>query len=123
MISNLSDVIHALPPMRSGRELTEALTVLPAYSKEIKTADVATRLMALTDLYKLYIPSAMSTEIYSKLYLALLRSLQKKYNSRTRTLRPSCNRSTAESWVVLTALPLSVLLASGNLLQSVELFP
>ena len=78
MISNLSDVIHALPPMRSGRELTEALTVLPAYSKEIRTADVATRLMALTDLYKLYIPSAMSTEIYSKLYLALLRSLQKK---------------------------------------------
>ena len=78
MISNLSDVIHALPPMRSGRELTEALTVLPAYSKEIRTADVATRLMALTDLYKLYIPSVMSTEIYSKLYLALLRSLQKK---------------------------------------------
>ena len=78
MISNLSDVIHALPPMRSGRELTKALTVLPAYSEEIRTADVATRLMALTDLYKLYIPSAMSTEIYSKLYLALLRSLQKK---------------------------------------------
>ena len=78
MISNLSDVIHALPPMRSGRELTEALTVLPAFSEEIRTADVATRLMALTDLYKLYIPSVMSTEIYSKLYLALLRSLQKK---------------------------------------------
>ena len=78
MISNLSDVIHALPPMRSGQELIAALTALPSYGEEIRSADVATRLMALTDLYKLYIPSAMSTEIYSKLYLALLRSLQKK---------------------------------------------
>ena len=34
--------------------------------------------MALSDLYKVYIPSQMSLEIYSKLYLALLRSMQKK---------------------------------------------
>ena len=35
--------------------------------------------MALSDIYRIYLPSQMSTEIYSKLYLALLRSLQKKY--------------------------------------------
>ena len=34
--------------------------------------------MRLSDLYRLYVPSNMSTEIYAKLYLALLRSLQKK---------------------------------------------
>jgi hypothetical protein len=34
--------------------------------------------MALSDIYNIYIPSSMSVEIYSKLYLALLRSLQKK---------------------------------------------
>lgn len=34
--------------------------------------------MQLSDLYRMYIPSTMSLEIYSKLYLALLRSLQKK---------------------------------------------
>ena len=38
----------------------------------------AARLMALSDLYQIYIPSQMSLEIYSKLYLALLRSMQKK---------------------------------------------
>lgn len=34
--------------------------------------------MALSALYDIYIPSEMSVEIYSKLYLALVRSLQKK---------------------------------------------
>ena len=34
--------------------------------------------MGLSDLYDLYLPSCMSTEIYSKLYLSLIRSLQKK---------------------------------------------
>ena len=34
--------------------------------------------MALSDLYRIYILSQMSLEIYSKLYLALLRSMQKK---------------------------------------------
>lgn len=34
--------------------------------------------MALSDLYQIYVPSQMSIEIYNKLYLALLRSMQKK---------------------------------------------
>ena len=36
------------------------------------------RLIELSELYRIYIPFPMTTEIYSKLYLALLRSLQKK---------------------------------------------
>lgn len=67
-----------LPPMLSGDELKKALETLPPYSESIRNEDAATRLMALSDLYQIYIPSTMSVEIYSKLYLALLRSLQKK---------------------------------------------
>ena len=44
----------------------------------IKKATEAERLIALQDLYSVYIPTDMSREIYSKLYLALLRSMSKK---------------------------------------------
>ena len=77
-MSNLSDVINILPPMKSGNELVSALEVLPEYDASISDADVSVRLMALSDLYRIYVPSPMSLEIYSKLYLSLLRSLQKK---------------------------------------------
>lgn len=67
-----------LPPMLTGKELESALTVLPEYDASIQNQPSSIRLMALSDLYDLYLPSCMSTEIYSKLYLALIRSLQKK---------------------------------------------
>lgn len=70
-----------LPPMLSGSELLSALQIIPAYESDIKYQDAATRLIALSDLYNLYIPSQMSVEIYSKLYLALLRSLKKKHTA------------------------------------------
>lgn len=77
-MTNLSDVIRVLPSMKSGQELVEALEVLPECNASICTLDAPVRLMALSDLYRIYVPSQMSLEIYSKLYLALLRSLQKK---------------------------------------------
>ncbi len=77
-MDKLTDIINALPPMKAGDELISALTVLPEYDKSICDENEAIRLMALSDLYKIYLPSQMSVEIYSKLYLALLRSLQKK---------------------------------------------
>lgn len=67
-----------LPPMLTGKELESALTVMPEYDADIKNQPGSYRLMALSDLYDLYLPSPMSAEIYSKLYLALIRSLQKK---------------------------------------------
>lgn len=67
-----------LQPMLAGEKLREKLTVLPAYDKRICRADAVERLLGLSSLYDIYIPSAMSTEIYSKLYLAMLRSIQKK---------------------------------------------
>lgn len=75
------NLIVKLPPMLAGTELLSALEVLPDYDESMMDLDAATRLMGLSDLYKLYIPSQMSVEIYSKLYLALIRSLQKKQTS------------------------------------------
>ena len=77
-MSDLSDVIRILPTMNSGSELLSALEVLPEYDSAICDADAPVRLMALSDLYRVYVPNQMSLEIYSKLYLALMRSLQKK---------------------------------------------
>jgi hypothetical protein len=77
-VSDLTDIIRILPPMKSGSELLSALEVLPEYDTAICDADAPVRLMALSDLYRVYVPSRMSLEIYSKLYLALMRSLQKK---------------------------------------------
>ena len=71
-------LFNHLPPMLTGEELIQAMTVLPAHNASMMNRTPAVRLIALNDLYKLYIPSSMSLEIYSKLYLALLRSLQKK---------------------------------------------
>lgn len=67
-----------LPEMKSGAELMEEMSILPNYSGRICDESAASRLIALSDLYRIYLPSEMSCEIYSKLYLALLRSLQKK---------------------------------------------
>lgn len=75
---NLSNIIDDLPRMMSGNELISTLKILPEYNPGICSADAPLRLMALSDLYRVYIPSQMSLEIYSKLYLALLRSMQKK---------------------------------------------
>ena len=72
------DFTTKLPEMKSGNELISALSIIPEYDESICTQNQAVRLMALSDLYQIYIPSQMSLEIYSKLYLALLRSMQKK---------------------------------------------
>lgn len=80
------DIISYLPEMKTGKELIDALTILPDYRADIQRQSVPKRLVALSDLYRIYVPSEMSVEIYNKLYLALLRSLQKKY-TRTAVLQ------------------------------------
>ena len=74
----MDNILSQLSPMKNGKELLDQMTVLPPYDPDIRSQSATTRLMALSDLYNIYIPSSMSVEIYSKLYLALLRSLQKK---------------------------------------------
>lgn len=77
-MDNLTEAAKAMPRMLAGEELVSALTVLPRYHESIRRESEAVRLMTLSELYNIYLPSQMSLEIYSKLYLALLRSLQKK---------------------------------------------
>nr|DAK69076.1 MAG TPA: Bacterial TniB protein [Caudoviricetes sp.] len=72
------DFTKLLPSMESGQKLITALSIIPKYDESICEQDQTARLVALSDLYQIYIPSQMSIEIYSKLYLALLRSMQKK---------------------------------------------
>lgn len=75
---NSMDLIRQMPEMLSGQELYEKLADIPAYSEEIRGKSQTERLIELSVLYEIYLPSEMSIEIYSKLYLALLRSVQKK---------------------------------------------
>ena len=72
------DIIRQMPEMLSGQELYEKLADIPAYNEEIRGKSQTERLINLSAIYEIYLPSEMSIEIYSKLYLALLRSLQKK---------------------------------------------
>ena len=74
------NLVKKLPDMMVGAKLEEALQILPDYDESIRTENEAVRLVALSELYKVFVPNQMAKEIYSKLYLALLRSLQKKEN-------------------------------------------
>ena len=52
-MTDLSNIIHILPPMRAGEDLFSALEVLPKYDESICTAEVPVRLMAHSDLYRI----------------------------------------------------------------------
>lgn len=74
----MEKLIVQMPKMLMGKELEEAMVSLPPYDPPICNADAATRIMALNDIAEIYVPSQMSYEIYSKIYLAMLHSLKKK---------------------------------------------
>ena len=76
----MTDVMKLIPEMLTGEELMKGLCVLPKYDETIREKKQSERLIALNDLYTIYIPNTMSTEIYSKMYLALTRSLDKKFS-------------------------------------------
>ena len=63
-MSDLSNVIRILPTMKSGKELLSALEVLPKSDEGICDADAPVRLMALSDLYRIYVPNQMSVIEY-----------------------------------------------------------
>lgn len=78
MMIDYKDILRELPEMKSGTELAYEMAVLPEYDNSIRNENQTVRLMGLSDLYRIYVPTAASFEIYSKLYLAMIRSLQKK---------------------------------------------
>ena len=73
-----NNIVSQLPSMKSEKELYSALLNLPMYDGSICQSNSTERLISLSDIYDIYIPSEMTYEIYSKLYLALLNSLKKK---------------------------------------------
>ena len=74
----ICDLTKCMPSMLAGEALARAMTILPEYDPAVRGKPASERLMELSSLYQLYLPSSMSLEIYSKLYLALMRSLRKK---------------------------------------------
>lgn len=74
----MDNIVNLSPQMLTGEELNKALEILPEYDDSIRKKSVPERLVALQDIYKIYVPSKMTREIYTKMYLSLLRSLQKK---------------------------------------------
>ena len=77
-MDNLQELIMHIPEMKQGEELISALSVLPEYHDNVRNENQAVRMMELSAIQRIYVPSEMSIEIYSKMYLALVRSLQKK---------------------------------------------
>ena len=80
----MNNILNQLSDMKAGQNLISEMSVLPLYDENIRSQSTTSRLTALSELYNIYIPSPMSVEIYSKLYLALLRSLQKKSSRNAR---------------------------------------
>ena len=72
------NLVNQLPPLLMGVELDQALVSLPEYDPNIISESDAARLIALTDIYNIFVPTQMSREIYLKIYLAMTRSLVKK---------------------------------------------
>lgn len=74
------EILTYIPRMIVGEELMEAMQVLPPYDESIRLENHPLRLMALNDIFDLYVSNEMSVEIYSKLYLAMIKSLEKKFS-------------------------------------------
>ena len=74
----MNEITRLIPEMKTGEKLMECMREYPNYSAVIREKSSAERLIALSDIYDIYIPSQMSVEIYHKLYMGLMRSLQKK---------------------------------------------
>lgn len=74
----MTELVKQIPDMLTGNDLEEALWVRPNYDSSIRKAGVAERLLALENIYKLYIPSNLSKEVYNKIYLSVIRGLKDK---------------------------------------------
>ena len=72
------DFASQLPPLLLGDELVTAMTSLPHYDSSVRNRSASERLMLLSDIYKVFIPTNMATEIYQRIYLMTRMSLQRK---------------------------------------------
>ena len=75
----MENLMAKMPKMLMGQNLDKAMLSLPVYDAAICKADAGARLTALDAMTDIYVPSQMSYEIYSKVYLSMLHSLKKKH--------------------------------------------
>lgn len=67
-----------LAPMLENGDLWRLMASIPNYHTSTREKGISERIIALNDLYKLYLPSPMSIEIYYKLYTSASLALEKK---------------------------------------------
>lgn len=72
------NIMEKIEPMLVGEKLKKKMLIVPDYDESIVNKSQAVRLLELGKIHSFYLPSDMSVEIYTKLYLAMVRSLQKK---------------------------------------------
>lgn len=72
------NIMEKLGPMLVGKQLKDKMTIFPDYGENIRKESASVRLLELNKINSFYLPSDMSVEIYIKLYLAMVKSLQKK---------------------------------------------
>ena len=74
----MNNYSELLPKMLFGEELKNTLQILPDYDESVRNQDAGTRLLKLMDIYKVFVPQNLSLEIYTKLYMMTVMSLQQK---------------------------------------------
>lgn len=89
----MAELYEKLPAFLSADSYTQVSRWLPEYDKRIRNAPEVNRLMALNDIYQIYVPSAMSVEIYHKLYLSAVRSLGRKKGAKANIQRANNYRT------------------------------
>ena len=72
----MEEIKNQLNKMIIGDELKKSLCVLPDYKNDL--TEPTDRLLALLDVYKIFIPSRYTIDIYNKMYLSVINSLEKK---------------------------------------------
>lgn len=65
-----------LKPFYSGTKLIEKLGVFPNIKTKFKSDEE--RMLAVLDIYKIYVPNKSTIDIYNRLYLSVMSSLEKK---------------------------------------------
>lgn len=72
------NIMEKLEPMLVGKQLKDKMVIFPDYEENIRRESASVRLLELNKINSFYLPSDMSVEIYTKLYLAMMKSMQKK---------------------------------------------
>lgn len=77
----MDNLATLLPPLLTGDALTKAMSRLPDYNPADRSLSVSERLVLLTNIYRVFMPTTMCEEIYNKLYTMTHMSLEQKGNS------------------------------------------